>query len=500
VKRGDYGRILAEFWADGPDSETPPGHWFTILNYVMDHPDFERRFQGQGDTLGSLEYDVKAYLALAGAVHDVAVTVWGIKGWYDYIRPVSAIRALCELGQRTDPDQMNYHPAGINLDSGYIELVQIGDTLAGESNEHVGKIKLKAWRGPDYINNPELDQAGVDWILGENWWPYQRPSFVTPNFAGYISGHSTFSRAAAEVLTLLTGDEFFPGGMGVFEVPQNEFLVFEEGPSENIQLQWATYRDASDQCSLSRIWGGIHPPADDIPGRLIGREIGIQAFEFARELYYKDEDGDGFYSFMDCDDSNAFMNPDQQEIAYNGLDDDCDPLTLDDDLDQDGFAMIDDCDDNNALINPNQLEITYNGLDDDCDPLTLDDDLDQDGFLLIDDCDDTNAEIYPGAEETANNGIDEDCDGSDLINAVIDPALIETRVYPNPVSQNLFVDLPSEETYQVQIHTIQGILLQKMNNQIGNIVIPTDHLPKGIYILVLRTNKGDKGTWKFVKN
>ena len=36
VPRGDYTRVLAEFWADGPDSETPPGHWFTILNYVND--------------------------------------------------------------------------------------------------------------------------------------------------------------------------------------------------------------------------------------------------------------------------------------------------------------------------------------------------------------------------------------------------------------------------------------------------------------------------------
>ncbi len=53
--------------------------------------------------------------------------------------------------------------------------------------------------------------AGSDWILAENWWPYQRPSFVTPPFAGYTSGHSTFSRAAAEVLTDITGDEYFPG-------------------------------------------------------------------------------------------------------------------------------------------------------------------------------------------------------------------------------------------------------------------------------------------------
>ena len=40
-------------------------------------------------------------------------------------------------------------------------------------------------------------------------------------------------------------------------------------------------RDAADQCSLSRIWGGIHPPVDDIPGRLIGIEVGCDAFALA---------------------------------------------------------------------------------------------------------------------------------------------------------------------------------------------------------------------------
>ena len=50
-------------------------------------------------------------------------------------------------------------------------------------------------------------------------------------------------------------------------------------------LEWATYRDASDQCSLSRIWGGIHPPADDIPGRLIGREIGPAAYTLAKSYF-----------------------------------------------------------------------------------------------------------------------------------------------------------------------------------------------------------------------
>lgn len=286
VPRGDYARVLAEFWADGPDSETPPGHWFTILNYVSDHEQVIKKFKGEGETLSDLEWDIKAYFVLGGAMHDSAISAWGIKGWYDYIRPVSAIRAMADLGQSSNPALPNYHVNGITLKAGFIEMVEAGDPLAGPGNEHVGKVKLYTWKGPDYIDEPETDEAGVDWILAENWWPYQRPTFVTPPFAGYISGHSTFSRAAAEVLTLLTGDEYFPGGMGEFEAPKNEFLVFEEGPSVDVTLQWATYRDASDQTSLSRIWGGIHPPADDIPGRIIGEKIGVQAFVHA-ETYFE---------------------------------------------------------------------------------------------------------------------------------------------------------------------------------------------------------------------
>jgi hypothetical protein len=285
VPRGDYARVLAEFWADGPDSETPPGHWFTILNYVNDHPLFEKRYKGKGQILNDLEWDVKSYLVLGGAMHDAAISAWSVKGWYDYVRPISAIRYLADNGQTTDPDLPRYSQHGIPLIEGWIEMVREGDSLAGHDNEHVNKIKLYTWRGPDFIDDPANDVAGVGWILAENWWPYQRPTFVTPPFAGYVSGHSTFSRAAAEVLTLLTGDPFFPGGIGEFQVYKNEFLVFENGPSVDMKLQWATYRDASDQTSLSRIWGGIHPPADDIPGRIIGERVGIDAFEFADNLF-----------------------------------------------------------------------------------------------------------------------------------------------------------------------------------------------------------------------
>ena len=281
VPRGDYARVLAEFWADGPDSETPPGHWFSILNYVNDHPQFEKRFEGAGDVLDPLEWDVKAYFVLGGGMHDAAISAWSVKGWYDYIRPISAIRSMAERGQSSDNTLSNYDVGGMPLIDGLIEVVEMGDPLAGFANQHLGKIKLFTWRGHDFIGNTETDQAGVGWILAEDWYPYQRPSFVTPPFAGYVSGHSTYSRTAAELITMMTGSEYFPGGLGEFTAKANEFLVFEEGPSVDVVLQWATYRDASDQTSLSRIWGGIHPPADDIPGRFIGQAVAEDTFDFA---------------------------------------------------------------------------------------------------------------------------------------------------------------------------------------------------------------------------
>lgn len=286
VSRADYARVLAEFWADGPDSETPPGHWFTILNYVSDQPELIKKFKGQGEILNDLEWDIKIYFVMAGAMHDAAISAWSIKGWYDYLRPVSAIRFMAEQGQSTDPNLPNYNSEfGIPLIDGFIEIVETGDILAGTGGEHIGKIKLYTWKGPDYVDDPDSTIAGVGWILAERWWPYQRPSFVTPPFAGFVSGHSTYSRAAAEILTMFTGDEFFPGGIAEFYAPKDEFLVFENGPSMDIILQWATYRDASDQTSLSRIWGGIHPPADDIPGRKIGEQIGIDAFNLAERYF-----------------------------------------------------------------------------------------------------------------------------------------------------------------------------------------------------------------------
>src|SRR5262249_3367095 len=123
VKRADFARVLAEFWADGPNSETPPGHWNTIANGVTDHELQLREFEGKGASLEPLEWDVKLYFALNGALHDAAVNSWGLKREYDSVRPISAIRYMATKGQSSSSSLPSYDPNGLPLVDGLSELM-----------------------------------------------------------------------------------------------------------------------------------------------------------------------------------------------------------------------------------------------------------------------------------------------------------------------------------------------------------------------------------------
>lgn len=285
VLRGDYARVLAEFWADGPQSETPPGHWNVLFNQLSDHSAQTFRYRAGNIVLRRLEWDVAGYLALNGALHDAACAAWTLKWEYNSSRPITMIRYLAALGQSSDPAQPGYHADGLPLVPGVIEVVTAQSSAPGERHAHladsVGKIAVKSWLGtpPD----PTMT-SGTGWILGGYWMPYQRETFVTPAFPAYISGHSTFSRAAAEVLAKFTGSDYFPGGLASATFAKGS-LGFEYGPSQDITLQWATYYDAADQAGLSRLFGGIHIAADDFTGRRTGSKVGLDAFAKFTTLY-----------------------------------------------------------------------------------------------------------------------------------------------------------------------------------------------------------------------
>ena len=270
VNQGDFGRVLAEFWADGPNSETPPGHWNVIANTVSDEFASDNlRIGGQGPSVDRLQWDVKLYLALNGAVHDAAIVAWGAKGYYDSVRPISMIRYMGGLGQSINPSLSAYDRSGLPLVPG---LVEVRD----------GQVVVRSWAGSP--QDPRTQIGGVRWIPAVEWLPYQAPTFVTPSFAGYFSGHSTFSRAAAEVLTGFTGSEYFPGGLDGWTVKTGS-LKFESGPSTDVTLEWATYFDAADSAGISRLYGGIHISSDDLTGRKAGAECGQAAWALAQQYY-----------------------------------------------------------------------------------------------------------------------------------------------------------------------------------------------------------------------
>ena len=286
VLLADFGRSLAEFWADGPKSETPPGHWNTLANYVADAPGFSRKFEGAGATLDAFEWDVKIYLALNGALHDAACTAWDIKRRYQAGRPTTYVRYMGGKGQATDLASPAFSTDGLPLVPGLIEVITRESSAAGQRHEHlhlyVGQIAVRSWRSEPGDRAGEL--GGVGWIRAVEWFPYQRRNFVTPPFPGFISGHSTYSRSAAEVLAALTGSAFFPGGLGEYTISPG-FLSFEKGPTVPIKLQWATYYDAADQAGQSRIWGGIHIVPDDYQGRVLGSLVGKGATALAKKHF-----------------------------------------------------------------------------------------------------------------------------------------------------------------------------------------------------------------------
>jgi hypothetical protein len=231
-----------------------------------------------------LEWDVKTYFALNAAVHEAACAAWSLKRYYDGWRPISAIRYLGVQGQSTDPSAPSYSTNGLPLITNLIELVTSSSVASGRHvGLTVGKVAVFTW--PGQPASPSTQYSGARWIHAETWVPFQKTNFVTPAFPGYVSGHSTFSRSAAEVLTAMTGTPFFPRGMGTFTANSNTFLSFEMGPNQTVQLQWATYYDAADQAGLSRIWGGSHPPVDDFAGRIVGSQCGLGAWALAQKYF-----------------------------------------------------------------------------------------------------------------------------------------------------------------------------------------------------------------------
>jgi PAP2 superfamily len=139
-------KLIVEYWADGPSSELPPGHWGVFAQFVSQRDNH------------TIDQDAKMFFAMHNASFDAGIVGWHIKRLYNGVRPITAVR-FAKQGQT-----------------------------------------IHAWGGPGRPIEP---------IPGEKWSPYNPGTNLTPSFPGYFSGHSVFSRSSATVLALFTGDDHF---------------------------------------------------------------------------------------------------------------------------------------------------------------------------------------------------------------------------------------------------------------------------------------------------
>jgi hypothetical protein len=129
---------------------------------------------------------------------------------------------------------------------------------------------VRAWAGPF---------LGTRLIAGETWQPY----IPTPPFAEYVSGHSTFSAASAEILRSFTGSDRLDAQVTIVA----GISAIEPGlvPATDVTLAWRTFSEAADEAGISRRYGGIHFEDGDRAGRALGRQVAILVWHKATALF-----------------------------------------------------------------------------------------------------------------------------------------------------------------------------------------------------------------------
>lgn len=212
----DTTKTIADYWANGPHSETPPGHWELFTQFVS------AQYISAKDK-HALTDDVLLFFALSNAVFDAGIACWECKRYYNSMRPITAVHYL----------------------------------YAGQ--------QITAWGGYN---------QGTQSIDGGTWLPYQESNVVTPPFPEYVSGHSTFSAASAYILQQATGSDTF--GNSFTAAPGSSLIEPGFAPSASVTLSWPTFSAAAAEAGLSRQYGGIHFNQGDLDGRALGKQVAMQ--------------------------------------------------------------------------------------------------------------------------------------------------------------------------------------------------------------------------------
>lgn len=213
-------KVQAELYAKGPGTESPPGMWLKIADQISVAEN------------NNLEKDVKLFFVVAMAVFDAGIAAWDVKYAYNTIRPLTLIRNLYR-----------------------------GQTING-------------WGGPGTTGSTSMN--------GEEWKPYQPSWFMTPPFPEVVSGHSTFSSAAATVIAALRKSDAttFKLSMTAGGISHDSTL-----PASNMDMNYTSLSKAASDAGYSRILGGIHFAQGNNLGSSLGKNIGLRVYDRCISLF-----------------------------------------------------------------------------------------------------------------------------------------------------------------------------------------------------------------------
>jgi membrane-associated phospholipid phosphatase len=225
---GNLYKGIAQFWENGASTPYPPGTWMAFAQYASLLHD------------NSLADDAKLFLGLGASVYSASIAAWDLKRQYDYARPIRVVRELSRLGLMEDSDN---NPSNGSQFEAYV-------------------------RG-----------QGLRLINGVDWETYQSVGPYSPPFPEFVSGHSTFSAAAADFLTNFYGSPEF-GGQVQFQ------LGFSyDQPGQTVSLAWDTWMGAAQEAGFSRLWGGIHFLDGNLEGQALGSAIGSRVHDQLQHLW-----------------------------------------------------------------------------------------------------------------------------------------------------------------------------------------------------------------------
>lgn len=151
AKLDDRHKSIAEFWAAGSGTETPPGQWCLMARAIS-----------LRDCHGINE-DVKLFFALGMALLDASIACWRVKVKEDYCRPVSAIHTLFEGREYIfwgGPFQGTVCKEAEKWQS-YIPTPPFAEFVSGHSTfSAAAGVILKRFTGDDYFGHGAQIPAG----------------------------------------------------------------------------------------------------------------------------------------------------------------------------------------------------------------------------------------------------------------------------------------------------------------------------------------------------